>query len=710
MTPETNGGGRLPNHYPRPHVRTSNLPHRSIGVLVLCVSLLLNLPAVQAATGEGETWPVFNESNGCEQLRTEQPFASRSGYLSNDEPVRGPFGDFFGRTIGEVRSHLVYWDVPMSDGERLLVHEYLLPAFQQVTANLAAEQAKGRYYAIKKAETYAFAPRTVSGSYRLSYHALGSAVDINSRSNPYRSDNRLITNMPDWFVQAWRDAGFCWGGDWLDIKDPMHFAWKGPSATPGYSEVPPAAPPRSGSASFADLVSADTTPFGVPEPQEVFVIADGSGDGAMDLFRFEPRPEGTLIEFVRSSKEYHECGISRYFALGAYLDRGSVLVGDFDRSGYSDVWWIDRSRPVADVSVYLRADGFEGPQKISTSIPNQPDDVFLLGDWDGDGYSDLFVVRRDSTTTGVEIWDGASGFATRVVSSTTRLGATNTSTWHFALSDRDRDGLLDLHAVRSGAGALEVNVVGGAGGFLDPATVITGAQGGNPVDIAFQDYDGDGRDDFQMLAADGRLRILLGNERVWNEMDSWFVSPTWECPDEWEPYDYSGAFRDDDGSMFEADIEWLAGAGITVGCNPPYNDEYCPTKEVTRAQIATFLVRALNLPAATADYFSDDGPPHEANINSLAESGITLGCAEGRFCPSDPISREQMATLLVRALNLPASSTDFFLDDGPPHEANINALAQSRITLGCAEGRYCPHGVVTRAQMAAFLARAFRDS
>jgi hypothetical protein len=596
----------------------------------------------------------------------------------------------------------------MSDGERLLVHEFLLPAFQQVTANLQAEQAKGRYYSIKKAETYAFAPRTISGSYRFSYHAFGSAVDINARSNPYLSDGRLITNMPAWFVQAWKDAGFCWGGDWNDTKDAMHFAWKGPAASTGYSALPAAAPVHSAAAPFSDLVSAPSTPFGIPDPADSYVIADGSGDGAMDLYRFEARPEGALIEFVRSSKEFHECGISRYFALGADLGRGPILVGDFDRTGYSDLWWVDGSQSVAQISVYLRAEGFENPKVVPTSIPNRQGDVFLLGDWDGDGYTDVFVVRRDSSSTGLEIWDGASGFTTQEVSATTQLGDTTSSSWHFALSDRDADGFLDLHAVKSGAGELVVNIVGGAEGFVGPATVVTGAQGGNPVDISFHDYDGDGRDDFQVLQADGRLRVLLGNQRVWSGMDTWFVSPTWECPKEWTPYHYSGAFRDDDGSMFEADIDWLAQEGITVGCNPPFNDEFCPAGNVTRAQMATFLVRALGLPVATADQFSDDGPPHEGNINSLAEAGITLGCAEGRFCPNDPISREQMATLLVRALNLPAASADFFTDDGPPHEANINALAQAGITLGCAADSYCPGGSVTRAQMAAFLARAFR--
>ncbi len=674
----------------------------------MSVSFLLVALPVQAATGEGETWPVFNESNGCDQLRTEQPFASRTGWLPDDEPIRGPFADFFGRSIGEIRSNLVYWDVPMSDGERLLVHEHLLPALRQVRANLEAEAAKGRYYPIRRSETYAFAPRTISGSHRFSYHAFGAAIDINSRANPYRSDNRLITDMPGWFVQAWKAAGFCWGGDWLDVKDPMHFSWKGPSSTSGYGALPPASPVHSASAQFGDLVADHTTPFGPPDPEDVYRIADGSGDGAMDLFRFESRPEGTLIELVRSNKEFHECGMSRFFAPQADLGRGSVQVGDFDGSGYGDVWWLDTSTGTVRISAYLRAGDFESPERVDTAIPGGQDDVFLLGDWDWDGFTDLFIVRRDSPTTRLEVWDGASRFGRQHMASTTMLGDTRGPAWHFALSDRDLDGLLDLHAVNAESRTLTIYLLDGADRFMTPPVVTNVPGYAQLVDLAFQDHDGEGRDDLQALGTDGRIRVLLGNASVWTDMDNWFVPPGWECPDEWIPYHYNGAFRDDDGSMFEADIDWLAEAGITLGCNPPYNDEFCPRADVTRAQMATFLVRALDLPAATTDYFVDDGPPHEVNINALAEAGITLGCADGLFCPNDAVSRQQMATLLVRALSLPTASTDYFTDDGPPHEVNINTLAEAGITLGCAEGRFCPYGTVTRAHMAAFLARAFR--
>lgn len=54
-------------------------------------------------------------------------------------------------------------------------------------------------------------------------------------------------------------------------------------------------------------------------------------------------------------------------------------------------------------------------------------------------------------------------------------------------------------------------------------------------------------------------------------------------------------FDDTDGSVFEDDIEWLAEAGITMGCNPPANTRFCPDEPVTRGQMAAFLSRSFHL-------------------------------------------------------------------------------------------------------------------
>ena len=124
--------------------------------------------------------------------------------------------------------------------------------------------------------------------------------------------------------------------------------------------------------------------------------------------------------------------------------------------------------------------------------------------------------------------------------------------------------------------------------------------------------------------------------------------------------------------------------------------------------MATFLARAFELPAATSDHFTDDnGTAHEDNINRLFEAGITTGCTATKFCPKDPVTRGQMATFLARALELPAATSDHFTDDnGTAHEDNLNRLFEAGIITGCGPNKVCPNGIVNRQQMAAFLHRA----
>ena len=164
-------------------------------------------------------------------------------------------------------------------------------------------------------------------------------------------------------------------------------------------------------------------------------------------------------------------------------------------------------------------------------------------------------------------------------------------------------------------------------------------------------------------------------------------------------------FNDVIGSPHIDDITWLHYAGITTGCG---GGSFCPTPSVSRAEMASFLARALALPAASTDYFWDDaGNIHEGNINAVAQAGITLGCGGGAYCPNSPVTRDEMASFLARAMSLPAAPTDYFWDDaGNIHEGNINAVAFAGITLGCGGGQYCPGSPTTREQMASFIRRA----
>ncbi|KAA3636401.1 MAG: hypothetical protein DWP92_09590, partial [Armatimonadetes bacterium] len=111
-------------------------------------------------------------------------------------------------------------------------------------------------------------------------------------------------------------------------------------------------------------------------------------------------------------------------------------------------------------------------------------------------------------------------------------------------------------------------------------------------------------------------------------------------------------FIDTDGSVFVTEIEWLAAEGITKGCNPPTNSMFCPKGNVTRGQMAAFLNRAFNLPATSEDFFTDDDDSvFEGDINRLAAAGITKGCNPPKndlFCVDGKVIRGQMAAFLVR--------------------------------------------------------------
>ena len=101
-------------------------------------------------------------------------------------------------------------------------------------------------------------------------------------------------------------------------------------------------------------------------------------------------------------------------------------------------------------------------------------------------------------------------------------------------------------------------------------------------------------------------------------------------------------------------VERFADLGITVGCKTePLR--YCPDRVVNRAQMATFFKRAFKLSEAPSAGFVDTaGNTHESNIDALAAAGITVGCQTEplQYCPRKSVNRAQMATLLARALGL----------------------------------------------------------
>jgi hypothetical protein len=176
-----------------------------------------------------------------------------------------------------------------------------------------------------------------------------------------------------------------------------------------------------------------------------------------------------------------------------------------------------------------------------------------------------------------------------------------------------------------------------------------------------------------------------------------------------------GTFVDDDGNTHEGYIEAIADLGVTRGCNPPDNDRYCPLDPVTRGQMAAFINRALGLESADEDHFvDDDSSTFENDINALAAADITRGCNppdNDEFCPDEFVTRGQMAALLVRGFGYGEDPPGdrFVDDDGSIFENDIERLAEAGVTLGCNppdNDRFCPSALVQRDQMASFLGRA----
>jgi hypothetical protein len=170
------------------------------------------------------------------------------------------------------------------------------------------------------------------------------------------------------------------------------------------------------------------------------------------------------------------------------------------------------------------------------------------------------------------------------------------------------------------------------------------------------------------------------------------------------------------GAPFYTEIGKLSARNVTLGCG---GGNYCPTDPVLREQMAAFIIRALgdfNPPVPQTQRFADV-PPTSAFYNfidAMAVRGITLGCGSGNYCPSDPVLREQMAAFLIRAsgeFDPPTPPTQRFFDVPPSNGFYdfIDRLAELQITQGCSQVKalFCPTSAVSRAQMAAFLVRAF---
>jgi len=210
------------------------------------------------------------------------------------------------------------------------------------------------------------------------------------------------------------------------------------------------------------------------------------------------------------------------------------------------------------------------------------------------------------------------------------------------------------------------------------------------------------------------IQIVFGRKTGIHYADIWPAQPFSGVEDTWY-YPWVTTLTDA-GLAIGCRMETYPFNGATIEY-----EFYCPGNPVTRAEMAVFIELALHgpgfWPPPAQGIFTDVPPDYWAAgwIELLAADGITSGCGENLYCPNDYVSRAQMAVFLGKAINLNSStlpqdpSGNFFTDVGQEDWGAewIEYLASEDIAYGNLSGEFNPDDPVTRAELAVFIVKAF---
>ena len=170
-----------------------------------------------------------------------------------------------------------------------------------------------------------------------------------------------------------------------------------------------------------------------------------------------------------------------------------------------------------------------------------------------------------------------------------------------------------------------------------------------------------------------------------------------------------------DGNVHAAAIACVASLGLVHGTT---TTSYDPSGDATRGQIASMLDALfdhLDLPlppTAGIDRFDDAGDTHGEAIHRLAAAGIVQGRKDGTFGPHEPVSREQLASILVNTWSFVigdevSSAAPAGFDDAPSgvHAANVDAAVELDLLRGRSDSEFAPRQATRRDQAATVIAR-----
>ncbi len=169
-------------------------------------------------------------------------------------------------------------------------------------------------------------------------------------------------------------------------------------------------------------------------------------------------------------------------------------------------------------------------------------------------------------------------------------------------------------------------------------------------------------------------------------------------------------FKDvNDRHSHYASIHKLADRQVIKG----YKDgTFRPNQQVTRGQVASIIANVLDL---NTENISDPGfldvtsdNSHYRGIAALVEAGIIDGYGDGTFRPNAPLTRAQMAKILVKAFQFQQTGnadTPFIDVNSSEYIDFIITLYELGITKGTSRSTFSPNDPVTRGQLASFVLR-----
>ena len=161
----------------------------------------------------------------------------------------------------------------------------------------------------------------------------------------------------------------------------------------------------------------------------------------------------------------------------------------------------------------------------------------------------------------------------------------------------------------------------------------------------------------------------------------------------------------------QAAIQYVYDNGLMTGVS---DTSFAPEATTTRAMIVSMLARLENVTSAADAGFTDVAADdwYATAVNWAAANGIVNGISDDTFAPNDPITREQLAAMLMNYAQWKGQDTSARADlsgysDAPStwaSEAVQWAVAEG-LLAGVTDDELQPQGQATRAQVAAIMQR-----